>query len=51
MAMRNGWQCEDQNCAPDGEMYFMMSLLFAANRWGNDGKYNYMEDAQFVLKT
>ncbi len=50
------WQCgtdgsvKDQNCAPDGEMYFMMSLLFAANRWGNDGKYNYMEDAQFVLK-
>ena len=37
----------DDNCAPDGEMYFMMSLLFAANRW-NDSKY--MEDAQYILK-
>ena len=41
---------KDQNCAPDGEMYFMMSLLFAANRWGNNGKHNYMEDAQYILK-
>ena len=37
----------DDNCAPDGEMYFMMSLLFAANRW-NDSKY--MDDAQYILK-
>ncbi len=37
----------DDNCAPDGEMYFMMSLLFAANRW-DDSKY--MEDAQYILK-
>ncbi|ORX53276.1 Six-hairpin glycosidase [Piromyces finnis] len=37
----------DDNCAPDGEMYFMMSLLFAANRW-NDKKY--MDDAQYILK-
>ena len=36
----------DDNCAPDGEMYFMMSLLFAANRW-NDSQY--MEDAQYIL--
>ena len=36
----------DDNCAPDGEMYFMMSLLFAANRW-NDSKY--MEDAQYIM--
>jgi len=36
----------DDNCAPDGEMYFMMSLLFAANRW-NDSKY--MDDAQYIL--
>jgi len=35
----------DDNCAPDGEMYFMMSLLFAGNRWG--GSYN--EDAQYIL--
>ena len=37
----------DDNCAPDGEMYFMMSLLFAANRW--DDK-QYMDDAQYILK-
>jgi endo-1,4-beta-D-glucanase Y len=37
----------DDNCAPDGEMYFMMSLLFAANRW-NDKQY--MDDAQYILK-
>ena len=37
----------DDNCVPDGEMYFMMSLLFAANRW-NDSKY--MDDAQYILK-
>jgi len=47
------WQCydsgqqKDPNCAPDGEMYFMMSLLFAANRWHDD---QYMEDAQYILK-
>lgn len=36
----------DDNCAPDGEMYFMMSLLFAANRWGDS---QYMDDAQYIL--
>ena len=47
------WKCgtngnvEDQNCAPDGEMYFTMALLFAANRWGDQ---SYYDDAQFVLK-
>ena len=37
----------DNNPLPDGEMYFMMSLLFAANRW-NDSSY--MADAQYILK-
>ena len=37
----------DENCCPDAEMYFMMSLLFAANRW-ND--YSYMYDAQYILE-
>ncbi len=47
------WQCSksgsqmDGNCAPDGEMYFMTALLFAAHRW-NDSKY--MEDAQYILE-
>ena len=38
---------KDQNCAPDGEIYFMMSLLFAANRWNDE---SYMKDAQAILK-
>ena len=38
---------KDRGCAPDGEMYFMMSLLFAANRWNDAG---YMSDAQAILK-
>ena len=42
----NGWGGDD-NCAPDGEMYFMMSLLFAAHRWNNN---QYMQDAQYILK-
>ena len=47
------WQCgtdgymRDQNCAPDAEMYFMMSLLFAANRWHDS---SYMDDAQYILE-
>ena len=47
------WHCEpsgvqkDQGCAPDAEMYFMMSLLLAANRWNDP---SYMEDAQYILK-
>ena len=36
----------DDNCAPDGEMYFMMSLLFAANRWDNE---QYWKDAQYIM--
>lgn len=40
----------DQNCAPDGEMYFTTALLFASHRWGNNGKHNYEKDAQFCLK-
>ena len=47
------WHCEtngetkEQGCCPDAEMYFMMSLLFAANRWGDA---SYMEDAQAILQ-
>ncbi|MCQ2210641.1 MAG: glycosyl hydrolase family 8 [Paludibacteraceae bacterium] len=39
---------KDQGCAPDGEMYFMTSLLFAAHRWNNS---EYMRDAQAILKS
>jgi oligosaccharide reducing-end xylanase len=36
--------------APDGEEYFVMSLYFAANRWGNGtGIYNYKAQADRIL--
>jgi oligosaccharide reducing-end xylanase len=34
--MRRDGTCIDNGAAPDGEEYFAMSLLFAANRWNND---------------
>ncbi|MBR4398215.1 MAG: glycoside hydrolase [Fibrobacter sp.] len=45
-ANRDG-STRDQGNAPDGEIYFMMSLLFAAHRWDDA---NYMKDAQTILK-
>ena len=45
-ANRDG-SVRDWGNAPDGEIYFMMSLLFAANRW-DDAQY--MKDAQSILK-
>lgn len=37
--------------APDGEEYFVMSLMFAANRWGNgEGIYNYQAEANAILE-
>jgi oligosaccharide reducing-end xylanase len=36
--------------APDGEEYFVMSLYFAANRWGNGkGIYDYKAQAHRIL--
>ena len=46
------WKCnpdgsaQDANCAPDGEMYFVTSLLLAANRWNEP---SYLKDAQYSL--
>ena len=37
----------DSGCCPDAEMYFIMSLMFAAHRWNDEG---YMKDAQAILK-
>lgn len=37
----------DDECCPVAEMYTMMSLIFAANRWDDSA---YMEDAQYILK-
>ena len=35
--------------ASDGELYFVTSLVFAANRWGNDGDIKYLDEAKFIL--
>ena len=35
--------------ASDGELYFVTALVFASNRWGNDGDINYLKEAQFIL--
>lgn len=40
----------DHNTASDGEEYFIMALMFASNRWGNDGIYNYKEEADYIIK-
>ena len=38
--------------APDGEEYFVMSLYFAAHRWGNgEGIYDYQAQADRILRT
>ncbi len=38
--------------APDGEEYFVMSLYFAANRWGSGkGLYDYDAHADHLLRT
>jgi oligosaccharide reducing-end xylanase len=50
------WQCRydgtqiDPGSASDGEVWFAMTLLFAANRWGNgEGIFNYAAEAQAIL--
>lgn len=50
------WSCKtdgthnSEGAAPDGESYFAMALLFAANRWpGGQGIYDYREQAEKLL--
>jgi oligosaccharide reducing-end xylanase len=50
------WSCKtdgrpnEETPAPDGEEYFAMSLLFAANRWGNGlGIYDYQHEANTLV--
>lgn len=38
-----------QGPASDGELYYVTSLIFAGNRWGNDGEINYLAEAQNIL--
>jgi oligosaccharide reducing-end xylanase len=35
--------------APDGEEYFATALIFASKRWGDSGKYNYANEAKWIL--
>jgi oligosaccharide reducing-end xylanase len=51
------WSCQtngvanEETPAPDGEEYFAMSLLFAANRWpGGEGIYDYRAQAWRLLR-
>src|SRR5574344_2212669 len=36
--------------ASDGELYFITSLIFASNRWGDNTGINYKAEAQYILK-
>ncbi|HET8635554.1 MAG TPA: glycosyl hydrolase family 8, partial [Acidobacteriaceae bacterium] len=52
------WSCKpdgtpnSETAAPDGEEYFVMSLYFAAARWGNGkGIYDYQAQADQLLST
>ena len=38
-----------ENSASDGELYFVTSLLFASNRWGNDTGIDYYAEARRIL--
>jgi oligosaccharide reducing-end xylanase len=38
-----------EGSASDGELYFVTSLLFAANRWGNDTGIHYYKEARNIL--
>lgn len=35
--------------ASDGELYFITSLLFASNRWGNNTGIDYYKEARYIL--
>ena len=49
------WSCKtdgthnSEGAASDGELYFITSLIFASNRWGNDTGINYKAEAQRIL--
>ena len=49
------WSCKTdgtpnaQGPASDGELYYITSLLFASNLWGNETGINYLGEAQYIL--
>lgn len=38
-----------EGTASDGELYFVTSLLFASNRWGNNSGIDYYQEARRIL--
>ncbi|HWD19622.1 MAG TPA: glycosyl hydrolase family 8 [Verrucomicrobiae bacterium] len=49
-SMKTNGALNDEMVAPDGEEYFIMSLYFAANRWGSgSGIYDYRGMADCLL--
>ncbi len=51
------WSCRTDGTpnahgpASDGELYFVTSLIFASNRWGNETGIDYLKEAQFILNS
>lgn len=49
------WSCKTDGSrnaagpASDGELYYVTSLIFAANRWGNDGEIRYLDEARNIV--
>ncbi len=49
------WSCKTDGTpnslgsASDGELYFITSLIFASNRWGNDTGIDYLSEARNIL--
>lgn len=49
------WSCRtdgtrnSEGPASDGELYYVTSLIFASNRWGNDTGINYLAEAQRII--
>jgi len=49
------WSCKTDGTpnafgpASDGELYYITSLIFASNRWGNETGINYLKEAQELL--
>lgn len=49
------WSCKTDGSrnamgpASDGELYYITSLIFASNRWGNDTGIDYLAEARHIL--
>ncbi|MDE6479506.1 MAG: family 43 glycosylhydrolase [Muribaculaceae bacterium] len=49
------WSCKTDGTpnslgsASDGELFFITSLIFASNRWGNDSGIDYLSEARNIL--